>query len=190
MVKDRTGRRNRRYYVMGDLLADRPHEVGAEIGVQGGRTTHYLLTMLPGIKKYYCVDPWAAYEGYREGKRWFARRCARSYKAFCSRVLADFEDRIVVHRMQGTEAAPLIPDESLDFVFIDGNHIYSYVRQDILDWYPKVKTGGLVAGHDYTLKPPDWWEGGVAKAVGELFGTGFQRVPCNIWWLRKDGQLK
>jgi hypothetical protein len=50
--------------------------------------------------------------------------------------------------MPSTEASALFPDESLDLVFIDGNHGYSHVKQDIRAWLPKVRPGGVLCGHD------------------------------------------
>ena len=52
-------------------------------------------------------------------------------------------------KMPSAEAVRWIPDDSLDFVFIDGNHSYENVLEDITEWTKKVKPGGIVAGHDY-----------------------------------------
>jgi hypothetical protein len=49
--------------------------------------------------------------------------------------------------------AKTIPDETLDFVFIDGGHEFHEVSRDIVDWLPKVKPGGILAGHDLQYKP-------------------------------------
>lgn len=55
-------------------------------------------------------------------------------------------------------------DESIDFLFIDGNHDYEAVKKDIQLWYPKVKNGGIISGHDY-----DWDT--VKQAVDEYFDS-------------------
>lgn len=65
-----------------------------------------------------------------------------------------FEDRAYMLRMRGEHACNLISDRSLDFVYIDANHTYQAVKDDIRMWYPKVKSGGLVMGHDYL---PDYF---------------------------------
>lgn len=61
---------------------------------------------------------------------------------------AEFGDRVSFLRMGSTDASKLFLDNTLDFVYIDGNHDYSYVLQDILHWYPKVKKGGFLNGDD------------------------------------------
>jgi hypothetical protein len=64
-------------------------------------------------------------------------------------------------------------DESIFFCFIDGSHEYEHVKDDIKAWFPKVKTGGIIAGHDfYGINHPGYGEGhiGVFKAVDEEFG--------------------
>lgn len=66
-------------------------------------------------------------------------------------------------RMESKEAVKLYEDNSLDFVFIDASHDYENVKQDINLWYPKVKSKGMIAGHDYTQS----WSG-VIKAVDEF----------------------
>jgi hypothetical protein len=52
-------------------------------------------------------------------------------------------------RANSMDAVRDVPDESLDFVFIDANHTFDYVMQDIIEWSKKVRPGGMVSGHDY-----------------------------------------
>lgn len=60
-----------------------------------------------------------------------------------------YEDKTFMLRMKGDDALSLFEDESLDFVYIDANHTYEAVVEDLKNWYPKIKPGGLVMGHDY-----------------------------------------
>jgi SAM-dependent methyltransferase len=81
-------------------------------------------------------------------------------------------------RMSSVEAAECYDDESLDFVFIDAGHMYADVKADILAWLPKVKKGGIIAGHDYHPHLLDE----VAGAVLEIFGE----VPVeNTCWIKQ-----
>lgn len=66
------------------------------------------------------------------------------------------------------KAAELYKNNSIDFVFIDGSHIYENVRNDILAWLPKIKSGGYIGGHD--LDGPEEFNG-VRQAVDEIFGA-------------------
>jgi len=89
-------------------------------------------------------------------------------------------DFIIPHRADSAEAAKLFEDESLDFVFIDAAHDYESVKKDIATWYPKVKTDGLLGGHDYGNRIPT----GVDRAVQERFGSDFNLIE-NSWLHRK-----
>jgi predicted O-methyltransferase YrrM len=52
-------------------------------------------------------------------------------------------------QMPSVEAAKLYKDKSLDFVFVDANHLYQPVKDDLIAWRPKMKDGAIMAGHDY-----------------------------------------
>ena len=79
------------------------------------------------------------------------------------------------------EAADLYPDNSIDFVFVDACHDYDSVSKDIFAWYPKVKVGGIIAGHD--IEAAD-----VKRAVREYFGlinkTPYMEDDC-CWAVKK-----
>ncbi len=181
-----------RWEVVSDLLQNRRHETGAEIGVKEGRTSGYLLNHLPDLRTLYCVDPWRYYPEYESDRNpkaksspygeWPSQAALdQAYNRFCRRIEA-FADHVVVLRMMSREAAPEVPDDSLDFVFIDANHAYEFVREDILLWTPKVKPGGIVIGHDYNRWPHIW---GVARAVDEAFGDRVHKAPNWCWWVER-----
>jgi hypothetical protein len=129
---------------------------GAEIGVQEGRYSEILLQNIPNLSLL-LVDPWEEYQ--RPGMSGpSAEKQERIYESARRRV-----DGLAVKflRMMSLEAAQEIPDNSLDFVYIDGNHTFDYVMQDLIAWSSKVKDGGIVAGHDYY----HFRSGGVVYAV-------------------------
>jgi predicted O-methyltransferase YrrM len=72
-------------------------------------------------------------------------------------------------------------DESLDFVFIDGNHDYDNIKLDITSWLSKVKKGGIIAGHDYH----DIVFPGVVQAVKEFFGNNYYVTKSGCWVFKK-----
>ncbi len=76
-------------------------------------------------------------------------------------------------------AAKAFPDNSVDFLFIDASHDYESVRDDIAAWYPKVKLGGIIAGHDYANEFQ-----GVIRAVKEAFPEGYE-VRYRSWLYKK-----
>ena len=81
------------------------------------------------------------------------------------------------------EVANSFENESLDFVFIDAEHAYENIKKDILVWMPKVKNGGILAGHDYPLDsiPPF---PGVKLAVDEILGEKNDKKYINeLCWL-------
>lgn len=72
-----------------------------------------------------------------------------------------------------SEAAVHFADQSVDFVFIDANHTYDFVKADVNAWLPKIKPGGIIAGHDYNA-PHE-----VERAVNEIFGSRVIPIPSD-----------
>lgn len=128
------------------------YQRGAEIGVWKGEFSQRICELVPNVELL-CVDPWQQYKFYNDNKNSQARLDA-AYDETCER-LQRYHCTIV--RKTSLEAAADVPDGSLDFVYIDGNHSAPYVSQDIDAWAPKVRSGGMVCGHDYIdrKKRPD-----------------------------------
>jgi predicted O-methyltransferase YrrM len=176
----------KRWDVLIHLLKERPHAIGAEVGVWKGFTTIKLLQGLPGIKKYYAIDPWKLYEDFE--KSLTSSKMLRQAKdmdkviEIYKQKISPFKDKVITMRKTSKGASLKIEDNSLDFVFIDGNHDYKYVREDIGLWLPKVKPGGLISGHDY--ERDDGTSLGVKKAVHEFFDK-VQTGANYVWWAIK-----
>ena len=83
-------------------------------------------------------------------------------------------------RMSSLEGAHKFEDQSLDFVFIDASHEYEDVKKDIEAWLPKIKTGGILAGHDYYVGNVDYFPG-VKKAVNECLSNIQTSEDCFIF---------
>ena len=176
--------KNKRWNILIDLLKDRPHQYGAEIGVFEGDTSVRLMEALPGLDVLYCIDP---FEHYPEQTATLNPNKAKFHDADYDLVKNIFITRMhpYIKRYQliqkySVEAAKAIEEQSLDFVFIDGNHAYDYVVQDIKAWLPKLKKGGLLAGHDYHVKGYNK-SFGVTRAVHEIFGKDFD-FRRYVWW--------
>ena len=184
----------KRFNVIHKLIKDIPNPVGAEIGVCDGPFSEFLLKHNPSLKMY-AIDPWVLYRKHYVGDTGAAQHGFSTqqefddqYKAVKAR-LARFGNRCIILRKTSIEASKEIKDLSLDFVFIDANHLYSYVKQDILTYYSKVKKDGIVSGHDYNPKDENHMIN-TCKAVNQIFyerelNTGSD----STWWVIK-GQRK
>lgn len=121
---------------------------GAEIGVSEGHNAVNMFLNIPNLELY-CVDIWESNRRFRT-----AKDNLRAYKT-----------RLI--RSKSMDALPHIKDESLDFVFIDGNHKFDYVMEDLIGWSRKVRKGGIIAGHDYY----HFKESGVIEAVNSYISA-------------------
>ena len=145
---------------------------GVEIGVLDGGTSLFLLKAFPQLTLI-GVDPDLSYHEYDQARMNAAEATALSR-------LEQFGNRSVRLKMTSAQAAPLVEDGSCDFVFIDADHTYDAVKEDIQLWYPKVRRGGLFCGHDLR------WEG-VTKAVVEFaiaqnMSGRYTPKESDIWW--------
>lgn len=160
--------------------------VGAEIGVERGRFSKIICQANPRLKLY-VIDAWKEYEGYREHVP--QSRLDEFYKETRVR-LKPFNCQFI--RDWSMEAVKRFQDESLDFVFIDANHDYEYVKEDIREWSKKVKKGGIVSGHDY-INGLHGITYGVRQAVDEWIKENnikylflLKKDGCPSWFYVKD----
>lgn len=117
---------------------------GYEIGVYRARYSKNLLDRNPNLHLT-GVDAWEIYGGYKDYEKTDIIDAHReSQETYDS-----YGDRATLIQGWSRDVAATVPDESLDFVFIDANHAYEYVVEDIAIWSKKVKKGGIVYGHDY-----------------------------------------
>ena len=152
------------------MLAKRGDISGAEIGVRYGENAKFLLDMLD-IENFYLIDPYDAYEEYQED--WNNEMMTEAEKIAQTK-LGD-SDAVRFIKKYSDDAIADLPD-NLDFVYIDGNHEYEYVKNDLSNYYPVVKEGGILAGHDYTKSWP-----GVVEAVNEFAHERGLKVTNDLW---------
>lgn len=143
---------------------------GAEIGVFAGQFSNRILSTWNG-RHLMSIDPWlqATREEYDDVSNVEQSDQESNYAAARAR-LEQFGDRSTIWRMTSEEAAGRIPNACLDFVYIDARHDEASVHEDLELWLPKVRPGGIFAGHDYV--DGDLPEGrfGVKSAVDRFFG--------------------
>jgi len=154
-------------------FAELGYKVGAEIGTFDGYYAEVLLKNIPGLLLY-CVDPWEVYRGYRDHK--FHRSMELAEQKARER-LTPLGCQIVKKRSM--DAVKDIADNSLDFVYIDANHKYEFVKEDIEAWTPKVRTGGIVSGHDYYITKAG--NTGVVNAVNEYVALHNYELNLTEW---------
>ena len=168
-----------RWDVLPEIFRDLGYKVGAEIGVELGRYARCLVRKVPGLKLY-GIDPWMTYEDQ------FNLHNPDKFYEKCVRDCAPYNIELI--RKTSADAVGDFEDNSLDFVYIDGNHNFEYVVEDIAKWNKKVKVGGIISGHDYMFE----------RRMGATAGYAV-RVWTDIkyiepWYVigqyRKDGQIR
>lgn len=146
-----------------------------EIGVYSGESTMIFEANLNN-SKIICVDPW---ETYREDNSTYDLNnqhfeLIEAENKFDERTKDNKNIKKV--KMKSLDYASTLPDNCIDAVYIDGNHSYSFVLNDILVWNKKVKQGGLICGHDYS------WDG-VKRALNETMNRTPDKVFQDGSWL-------
>ena len=142
--KDRLG-------VIEELNGISPYGKGVEIGVFKGQFSREILSIWGGT--LYMVDVWRPLgEEYEDVSN--HKSHVNAYSETMSNI-SGFEERGIMIRSSSKKASEIFPDGSLDFVYIDANHSYDFVCEDIKIWFPKLKKGGIFAGHDYI--DIDWY---------------------------------
>jgi len=120
-----------------------------EIGVLEGAFAHALLSRSAPIERYYLVDPWRYLDGWNKP----SNRSDAAFEEVYQRMLArtgPFASKTVVLRDIAKEALKAIPDRSLDFAYIDGDHTLRGITLDLISLLPKVRRGGIIGGDDFT----------------------------------------
>ena len=123
-----------------DFFMRQGYKVGVEIGVDKGHFTEKLC--LAGLKVY-AVDPWKYYGGFKRNTP--SRPDWVHFKA--SSRLRVYENCTIIRKFS-MEAVKDFDDHSIDFVYIDGNHTFNYITEDLYEWNKKVRSGGCISGHD------------------------------------------
>ena len=117
---------------------------GVEVGVERGYYTEILARENPRAH-IIGIDPWAAYREYRDHIS--QEKMDRFY--FDAVKLLEPFNNVELRRAYSMDAVKDFKNGELDFVYIDGNHHFKYIAQDIVEWSKKVRRGGIVSGHDF-----------------------------------------
>lgn len=154
-----------------------PIETMLEVGVyQGESTCLFRYWLMP--TRMYCVDPWQnGYDDSDAASTVFKMEDVENnfdHRVAQIRAMASTQTDIIKIKQKSNVAHKLLLDNSLDMVYIDANHQYEAIKEDIELWKPKVKKGGYIAGHD-------WGREGVVNAVRELLGEPNKTFQDSSW---------
>ena len=140
-------------------------DIFVEIGSFKGRSASVMGVNIANSNKkikFYCVDTWLGSEEHQKGAVFEDRDVISGtlLDVFLKNI-QPVSKYITPIQKPSLEAVNNFEDKSLSFVFIDASHDYENVKNDVNAWYPKMKSGGIIAGHDWNHPP-------VMKAVKEF----------------------
>jgi len=154
-----------------------------EVGVGWGNTARTMLKAFPKLS-YHMVDPWKEFPVKKGGGFDAAKGRSlkeKAYKLLDSQIKLG---RCKIHNVTSEEGVKLFEPESMDLIFIDADHRYEFVNCDVNSWWPIVKPGGILSGHDYggfkyaVEKAVDEWAEQVGQSITNGIGT--------VWWTKKE----
>lgn len=162
------------------LFGQKETLVGLEIGVASGWTMNHFLQALPNLKLT-GIDP---YIGYMDGSREITQEMLDAQYLAAQDNISDFTPRGKILRGYSQDFVNSFEDESLDYIFIDGDHSYEGALRDCELFFSKIKNGGIFAGHD-------WSFAGVQKAVNEFNerngSPNIRIVGVDVWyWIKNE----
>jgi SAM-dependent methyltransferase len=132
-----------RWDALPTLFKELGYKKGVEIGVYKGNFSEVLCRLIPSLDLT-SVDAWLVYKGYKD----YGVRDLET-EAYNLAVERSKKYGFKIIKAWSQDAVNSFEDESLDFVFIDGNHDFKHVVEDVDAWSKKVRKGGIVAGHDF-----------------------------------------
>lgn len=131
-----------------EIINTKNYKIGVEIGCAYGGHLDSILSKTK-IEKLYGVDPYLQYKEYEGDLMNKEQNKMDTLFGLVKNRLSIYKNRIEIIRKKSEEAYHLFQDESLDFAYIDGNHFEEYIKNDLNFWWPKIKKGGMLSGHDY-----------------------------------------
>ena len=138
-------RKKMRWHVLYELIVENNYKKCLEIGTAEGATAHSILSNVRDVT-WTSIDPYASYKEYTDGHSRQATLTSLRKQAYKN--LSVFGDRWSHIEKVSSKAAHEVADD-YDLIFIDGNHAPEFVSEDIKLFYPKVRPGGALSGHDY-----------------------------------------
>lgn len=167
-----------------EFFKKRGAEVGVEVGVF---EANYTIKLAESGAHIYGVDPWVNYRDYTYGLG--GRTPLRERRA---RKRVEGIENITLLKETSMEAVERFEEDSIDFVYIDGNHQFKYIAEDMYEWWKRLKPGGVMAGHDYAYFKQKNPKGGCQ--VHEMVDAWAKSYDMDFWVLgsfkAKEGEKR
>ncbi len=154
---------------------DRAVEIGQRVGNNAKEMLKY------DIKELYLVDPYLPYEDNGQ----VTQEHQNIYRRRMFTQIAPFGERVRILNITSEQAASILPDKTFDYIYIDGDHHYENVMNDLKWWSAKVGERGYLAGHDFKKEFPE-----VMKAVIDYANENNMKIVLNSdsdWLLKRKG---
>lgn len=167
------------------IFAELGFTEGVEIGVKEGDYSAVLLAANPRLHLR-SVDPWLVRDGYRDKR---GQETFDGYEAKARATLAKYPGSEVVKGFS-VDVARGLPDGVVDFVYIDGHHSFQAATNDIAEWLPKIRPGGIISGHDYATYRHGF--DNKAKEVVDAWTAAYKVTP---WFVlgrkeKREGEIR
>ena len=159
--------------------------IGAEIGMWTAQTFCTLLDNCPRIKTLYGIDPYKPYVDTIDGETMVVDSdmiMQVKIQALTNIMSTGLQNKVLFVEDTSKEAALLIPDQELDFIFVDSYINEQEIIEELRRWYPKVKVGGLFSGHDY--ESPAVQEAVRQVRVEQKINSNMSGFDQTIWWIK------
>lgn len=191
---------------LGTILQSEGFTRGLELGVQHGIYAHTILSKWHNCTEYHLVDLWAVQENYEDVANVNQAQQDKNYESTLGRLKA-YKDKLHVCRNYTSTCVHNLEDGYFDFIYVDARHDFKGVWEDLQHYWPKLRTGGILAGHDYIAQEDvkhnqDWTKnydgtidetGTVVKGAVDKFAASvcrqitlsYRESNWNTWAMRK-----
>lgn len=139
------------------VIAERKVRTMAEVGVWRGAFAEAVLSQCPHVERYYMIDPWRHLDDWNKPANAVDEKFGKYYNEVLDRTNPWAEKRVVL-RGRTTEVSDDIPDGSLDYAYVDGDHSLRGISIDLVRIWPKIREGGMLGGDDF--QPSVWQHAG------------------------------
>lgn len=185
-----------RVYLWTQLLNIQQPRTMVEVGVWKGDFAEKLLRDCESLERYYMIDPWANLPDWNKPFNVAPELFETIYQEMIRKTEFAFDKRVIL-RGRTKDVINEIPDNSLDFAYIDGDHTLRGITIDLINILPKIKEGGFIGGDDFTNTP---WQHDIrfeptlvcpySIYFSEAVDLPIVALPNNQFLIQKDSKAK